>query len=225
MTRTTNRMPLALAALIALFSALVTLSLSGGHSAQAHSTHATAGVTAKELALRNEMRRLWEDHVTWTRLAIVSITSDLPDAGPTVARLLRNQDDIGAAVRPFYGKAAGAELTRLLREHIGIAADILAAAKAGDSTGLAQAQARWQRNADELAALLSDANPRHWKRAAMRKMLREHLRLTMNEAVARLRGDWAADIAAYDEIHRQALHMADMFSEGLVRQFPRRFGR
>jgi hypothetical protein len=54
-------------------------------------------------------------------------------------------------------------------------------------------------------------------------MMREHLKLTTNEAVARLTGDWAADVAAYDAIHRQGLHMADMLSSGLVKQFPRRF--
>jgi hypothetical protein len=57
----------------------------------------------------------------------------------------------------------------------------------------------------------------------MMEMLHEHLRLTTNEAVARLQGDWAADVAAYDEIHRQALGMADMLSTGIVGQFPSGF--
>jgi hypothetical protein len=41
--------------------------------------------------------------------------------------------------------------------------------------------------------------------------------------VARLQRNWTADVAAYDEIHRQALHMADMLSTGIVAQFPKRF--
>jgi hypothetical protein len=57
----------------------------------------------------------------------------------------------------------------------------------------------------------------------MKAMMREHLKLTTDEAVARLQGNWAADVAAYDAIHRQALHMADMLSSGIVKQFPRRF--
>ena len=54
-------------------------------------------------------------------------------------------------------------------------------------------------------------------------MMREHLDLTTQEAVARLTGDWEADIAAYDEIHLQILEMADMLSTGIISDFPRRF--
>lgn len=168
------------------------------------------------------MRKLWEDHVTWTRLAVISLTTGTADTDATVARLLRNQTDIGNAVKPFYGRAAGTELTRLLREHITIAAALITAAKAGDQPAVAAAQTSWEANADQIARFLSRANP-HWKLGPMRSMLRDHLRLTTREVVARLQSNWTADVAAYDEIHRQALHMADMLSAGIVAQFPKRF--
>jgi hypothetical protein len=220
MTRVSRPISLAAATLIALIAALGALAFSGGQTAHAHRT--SDGITAKELKLRNGMRQVWEDHITWTRLAIISLTTGSPDTDATVARLLRNQTDIGNAVKPFYGNAAGAELTKLLREHILIAADLVAAAKAGDDQAVAAAQKRWEANADQIARFLSSANP-HWKLRSMRAMLREHLRLTTREAVARLQGNWVADVAAYDEIHRQALHMADMLSTGIVKQFPKRF--
>jgi len=217
---------LGLTVLLVLVGALVVLAFSGGRDAQAHDTGeaaAKAKISQTELALRNDMRRLWEDHVTWTRLAIISLTTDAPDTEATVGRLLRNQTDIGDAIEPFYGEAAGDELTRLLRDHILIAADLIAAARAGDQAGVADAQSRWTANADDIAGFLASANSRSWKLDEMKTMLHEHLRLTTNEAVARLGGDWAADVAAYDEIHLQALGMADMLSTGIVQQFPRRF--
>lgn len=225
-TRAPRPLPLALTLLVALLIALVALAVWGGPAAQAHDNGkraAKAKITQQELAFRNDMRRLWEDHVTWTRLAIISLTTDAPDTEATVGRLLRNQTDIGDAIEPFYGEAAGDELTRLLREHILVAADLIAAARAGDQAALADAQARWTANADEIAGFLASANPRSWTRADLQAMLHEHLRLTTNEVVARLQGDWAADVAAYDQIHLQALEMADMLSTGIVEQFPRRF--
>jgi hypothetical protein len=206
--------------LVALGAAVGALAFSGGPTAHAHQQR--AGITAKELALRTDMRKLWEDHVTWTRLAVISLTTGTADTDATVARLLRNQTDIGNAVKPFYGRAAGAELTRLLREHITIAAALITAAKAGDQPAVAAAQTRWEANADQIARFLSRANP-HWKLGPVRSMLRDHLRLTTREVVARLQSNWTADVAAYDEIHRQALHMADMLSAGIVAQFPKRF--
>jgi hypothetical protein len=234
-TKASRPIPLALTMLVALFSALVALAVAGGHDAAAHdngdqhATNASAAaaeapiITPRVVAFHDEMRRLWEDHVTWTRLAIISLTSDTPDTEATVGRLLENQTDIGDAIKPFYGEAAGQELTRLLREHILIAADLIAAARAGDETAVAEAQSRWTANADEIAAFLAGANPRFWDLDEMKTMLHEHLRLTTNEAIARLQGDWAADVAAYDEIHLQALGMADMLSNGIVKQFPARF--
>jgi hypothetical protein len=223
-TRAARPIPLALAGLIATFAALAALAASGGREAHAHAHHATSGeISRSELALRQGMRQLWEDHVTWTRLAVISLTSESPDTNATVSRLLRNQTDIGNAIKPYYGKAAGQALTRLLREHITIAADLIAAAKAGDQEKVASAQASWQRNADQIAGFLNKANPRAWKLGEMKAMLRTHLGLTTQEVVARLNGKWAADVRAYDAIHRQALGMADMLSDGIVQQFAARF--
>ena len=178
---------------------------------------------ARAVALRQDMRALWEDHVTWTRMVIVDFAAGLPSLPASEARLLRNQADIGDAIAPFYGRAAGKRLTGLLRGHILIAVDVLTAAKAGDAPGLAQAQARWTRNADQIADLLSRANPTAWPRAEMRRMMRGHLKLTTDEAVARLTGDFVADVRAYDKVQIQILDMADMLSAGIISQFPQRF--
>jgi phage terminase Nu1 subunit (DNA packaging protein) len=224
-TRTSRPIPIALTALVAFFSALAALAVSSGHAHAhgnaPHEAHATIGRT--ELVLRRDMRQLWEDHIVWTRLAIISLITDAPDTEATVDRLLSNQTDIGSAVKPFYGKAAGDKLIAELRQHILIAADVVAAAKAGDQAKLADAQSRWQRNADTIASVLNSVNPRFWKLAAMKAEMRMHLNLTTQEAVARLSGNWAADVTAYDRIHRHILHMSDLLSAGLVKQFPKRF--
>ena len=223
-TRTSRPIPIALTALVAFFSALAALAVSSGHAhAHGNAPHEAHAITQNELVLRRDMRQLWEDHIVWTRLAIISLITDAPDTEATVGRLLSNQTDIGNAVKPFYGKAAGDKLTAELRQHILIAADLVAAAKAGDQAKLANAQSRWEQNADGIATVLNSVNPRFWKLATMKAEMHMHLALTTEEAVARLNGDWKADVAAYDQIHRHILHMSDLLSAGLVKQFPKRF--
>ena len=180
-------------------------------------------VNANQLAFRNAMRKLWEDHITWTRLFIVSAVSDLPDKDPTTQRLLQNQDDIGNAIKPFYGDAAGDQLTKLLREHILTAAEVLDAAKRGDTAAFNDANARWYANANEIAAFLNSANPKNWPLDEMQMMMKSHLDLTLKEASAHLTGDYGTDIAAYDAVHAEILEMADMLSTGIINQFPKQF--
>lgn len=199
------------------------LLLVGGFTAISPALTVEAKTKTDTQVLHDAMRKLWEDHTTWTRLVIVSIANNLPDSGPTVQRLLQNQDDIGDAIKPFYGEAAGEQLSALLRDHILIAAEILQAAKAGDRAALEDAVARWYANADDIAGFLHAANPENWPLEEMQHMMHDHLDLTLQEATAYLEGDHEASIAAYDKIHIQILGMADMLSEGIVEQFPKKF--
>jgi hypothetical protein len=229
-SRSSRSIFVVVAALIVLLGGIAALAVSGRFdTAQAstnphHHGHGQSKPLSEEaVALHSDMRKLWEDHITWTRLAIISLLGDTPDTQATVGRLLQNQTDLGNAVKPFYGDAAGNQLTALLREHILIAAEVIAAAKAGDQAKLADAQARWEANADEIAAFLNSANPRFWTLPVMKAEMRMHLKLTTDEVVARLQGDWAADVAAYDAVHEHILHMSDLLSSGLIKQFPHRF--
>ena len=225
-TRAARPIPLALTMLVAFFAALTALAVSNGHDAHAHgnaSQHTETPVALSQAALRSDLRVLWEDHIVWTRLAIISLTTGSPDTQATIARLLKNQADIGNAVKPFYGKAAGNTLAAELRKHILIAADVVAAAKAGDQAKVADAHARWRQNADDVARVLNSVNPRFWKLSAMKAEMYKHLALTTQEAVARLQSNWSADVAAYDRIHHHILHMSDLLADGLVKQFPKRF--
>lgn len=179
-------------------------------------------VTRSAVELRMAMRELWEAHVMYTRNYIISAVGDLDDAGAIAARLLKNQDDIGAAIKPVYGDAAGSKLAALLREHITIAVDVVKAAKMGADADLAQADKKWHTNADEIAAFLSGANP-NWPKKDLTDMLYRHLELTTGEVVARLKKDWAADIAAYDQGDAHMLMFADALTKGILKQFPDKF--
>ncbi len=180
--------------------------------------------TQSVVDLRNTMRQLWEEHIVYTRNFIISSIAGLDDSGKVAERLLRNQDDIGNAIKPIYGEDAGKKLSALLRDHILIAADIVTAAKAGDNEGVAKGQKRWLANADEIAVFLSGANP-NWPVQTLKNMMYTHLALTTTEVVSRLKKDWAADIEAYDKGHAHMLMFADALTDGIVKQFPEKFTR
>ena len=192
-------------------------------AAQTARSAAHAASPDRVLTFRNAMGKLWEDHITWTRLFIISDLTDAPDLPVTTQRLLQNQVDIGDAIKPFYGDAAGDQLTALLRDHILIAADVVAAAKAGDSVALSNQMERWQANADQVGDFLGNANPDNWSAAEMKAMMRHHLDLTTAEVVARLNQDWVGDVAAYDKVHLHILVLADVLTNGIAAQFPSAF--
>jgi hypothetical protein len=173
-------------------------------------------------SLDEAMRKLWADHVVWTRLYIIAAANGSPDAQAAATRLLKNQDDIGNAIAPYYGAAAGQKLAELLRQHILIAVDLVSAAKAGDQAKQKDADARWHANAADIATFLSGANP-NWPRQAVLDMLNQHLALTTKEAVDRLQKNYNDDVTNFDAIFNQAMMMADTLANGIVKQYPTRF--
>jgi hypothetical protein len=179
--------------------------------------------TERSVTFREDMRELWEEHIVWTREFIVSFAADGEDQDEVAARLLANQDDIGDAIKPFYGEAAGEQLTALLKEHILGAVTLLQAAKAGDTAAFDAANAAWYANGTEIAHFLNSANPENWPRDHASHHMTMHLDLTLQEAANRLAGNFAADIADYDAVHDAILEMADFLSLGIIRQFPKQF--
>ena len=178
---------------------------------------------SKYQELRSAMRVLWSDHALWTRNVIINIVDGAPGTTEAVNRLLENQEDIGDAIKPYYGAAAGDALTVLLKEHITIAADILTAARDDNAPAYNVALSNWYVNGDAIATFLNTANPDNWNLEHWKAMMKTHLDLTLEEAAARLTGDYTADVIAYDKVYDELMTMSDMLSEGIALQFPDKF--
>lgn len=180
------------------------------------------GISRAEEMLSNHLRMLWEQHVFWTRLVLMSIIFGLPDAELVTNRLLRNPKDFELALKTFYGADAAAKFSKLLTDHLVIAAQLVKAAKANDSAAAADAEKRWYANADAIAAFLSDINP-YWSQMEWRRLLYDHLAMTKAEAVDLLQQNYKGSIDMLDSIEKEALSMADQMTQGIVRQFPQYF--
>jgi hypothetical protein len=203
-------------------AAIVTLPALAEVAAPQHGAGNHAAPVSSERALREGMRKLWTDHVVWTREYVVAAVAGTPDASAAAKRLMTNQEDIGRAVASYYGQAAGDKLTALLKDHITVAVSVVNAAKAGDQAALQAASNKWKQNAGDIASFLASANP-NWPRVAMVDAMNMHLETTTREVVARLQKDYDADVAAFDAVYEHILHMADVLSDGIIKQFPDRF--
>lgn len=172
--------------------------------------------------LKMDERKLWIDHVSWTRNFIVSDLASLPDKDVVLQRLLKNQDDIGSSIKPYYGEEAGNKLAKLLIAHISIAGQVVDAAKSNNKSDLDKYNTLWFKNADDIADFLSSANP-NLSNSELKDMLHKHLEFVTNQAIARLNKNWNADIDAYDKGEDHMIKFADIISDGIFKQFPKKF--
>ncbi len=181
------------------------------------------GVSEQAIQFKAAMRVLWSDHATWTRDVIHGLLDENPDANAALNRLLQNQVDIGNAIKPYYGNVAGQQLTDSLTRHIVLAGDILIAARDGNTADFNKAHAQWYQNGDGIASFLNAANPENWGLEHLKGHMKDHLDLTLAEAVAHLEGRHDDEIQTYDDVFEQLMHMADLLSDGIIAQFPEKF--
>ena len=174
------------------------------------------------LAYHDEWRKLWEDHITWTRVVIIGILDELPGTNAYIDRLLQNYEDMEDVLAPYYGEDAEV-LGELIQDHLVIAAELLTAANNNDTAAFNDARTRWYANAHDIAVQMNEMNPQFWPLEETEHMWVEHLDATLEEATTHLTGDFVGEVAAYDRVHDLALDMADFFSNGVMRQFPARF--
>ena len=206
--------------------ALATVPAAGALGTTPHAHPEAAAVSTPRVArsdFQDQMRKLWEDHITWTRLSIVTFADESPGFGATADRLLQNQSDIGDAIAPFYGRAAGDQLTAMLRDHITIAVELLSAVRAEDTEAFDGARTRWYANGNDIADFLSAANPRSWPDDLMRADMKQHLDQTLAQVAHELNAECTASVADYEVLHTHILMMADRLSDGIIAQFPSRF--
>ena len=179
-------------------------------------------ISMNQVQLIKQMNLVWEQHIMWTRMLLISIAENLKDLEATQTRLLRNPKDIADVFRRFYGIAVANRIQQLLTEHLVIGKDLIVALKNKNQEEATKLNTKWYQNADEMAEAFSSINP-FYPKEEIRNMLYEHLRLTTNEVNYRLQGNYVEDINSYDMVQKEILKMSQFFVNGIVKQFPNLF--
>lgn len=177
----------------------------------------------KVLELNRAMRELWTAHMYWTLITVDAYFNDPKGLGAKLDRLLQNQKDIGAAIVPYYGQAAGDQLAKLLTEHIQLAVPVLKSAKENNKEALDKAVKDWYTNAKEIDSFLASANPKNWTAKETLGALEMHITHTIAYSVSILKGDYTQSFGGFEEALHHMVYLAGILTEGVAKQFPAKF--
>lgn len=180
------------------------------------------GYCAHKIDLINNMRSVWEQHVWWTRMVILGIVDGLKGVDESVKRLLENPRDMAQVFGKYYPPQIQRVIEQLITAHLTIGAEVIKAASSKNTDAFNDANMRWFKNADDIAKALSGINP-YYSESEIKKMLYDHLNMTIKEVQMRIDRNSAADVVVFDSIEKEALKMADYFTYGITKQFSSRF--
>ncbi len=184
-----------------------------------------AKLTPKAVDLRLALRSLWGDHIFWVRNVILSTKlGDKKAVKVAEEQAVQNAKDIASAIVPYYGKEAGDKLFTLLAGHYGAIKDCMNAAFSNNEKAMDAGKDKMMKNADEIAAFLSSANPKNWPKDALVSALAAHGGYHMaqiNEINAK---NFSAEAKTWEAMQNQVYQIADVLADGIVKQFPQKFG-
>jgi hypothetical protein len=172
----------------------------------------------EEVKLKVTMRKLWEDHSIWMRMFIVDLLSNSLSIDNATNRLLKNQEAIGNCIKPFFGDTAGDTLTSLLKDHVTITVDLLKAIKIGDVTRSMTLETDAVTNTENIATFFATINPCYSKDELI-EMLDTNLILVKYQFIARMSGDYNADIMYFDMSIHHILVISDYLFKGIIERF------
>jgi len=181
------------------------------------------GLTQKGVDTRLALRGLWEGHIFWVR-NVVFMTKLGNKAGAKTAeeQVVENAKDISNAIVPFYGKEAGDKLFGLLAEHYGAVKEYMNADFAGKKDAKEKAMAKMLKNADDIATFLSSANP-NWPKEAVLGALKTHGGFHMTQIEQVKAKNFAGEAKTWSSMKAQIDQVADVLTDGLMKQFPQKF--
>lgn len=172
---------------------------------------------------RAEMRKLWEDHITWMRSYLHDRTTNAPSLQATTERLMKNQRDLGESVRDFFDEQSSETVTNFLLTHITIMGNLAQDLKKKDLSTFASDRQKLFQNANQLAEFLNKLNPENWPLEVVTFFLQDHLTLLLRWLESHVNADWTTSIEVYEKLHEEILQISDAYAYGIAKKFPEKF--
>lgn len=193
-------------------------------------------MTEATMLFRMDARSAWAKWV-WSLLNYsISLNGNLPGTDQVKGRMHKNAVALGDFLIPYYGLTASRAITSALIaiDDIGMHYVEVLKAKAPQSE-IDKVIASWTPYISDLAELMNELNPGQWPKSLISDILTNLIQAWQDELTARAKGDLIADEIAIDYINKLVVtgvpdhtkagfsSLADVFSRGIIAQFPSMF--
>lgn len=172
-------------------------------------------------AINQRLRKLWSDHVYWTREAIIgnfNFNSEI-NINNIIERLYNNQTDLGNLFSEFYGTKIGNAVKNLFDEHINIIAKLISTIKnpINDESELIEKSKKIEEiaemainNSTDIAINLNKINKKFGTKHYLSKQLKKHVELVFDQIKN------PNDLSIFDRSFDHILKMADQMTNGFI---------
>ena len=172
----------------------------------------------KQITLLSNLRRVWAQHVWWSRLYILSIVYDLPYQDLIFNRTLRNSSDFFRFLERFYTPKQLKPIETLFEEYNKTKSTYLYNKVAGNSYAASIYRKRWYEIADQLADLMYQLNP-FLPPSRSKPLIYSLIEGTDSQVENMLIGQTEKEIMFFDMIELEAYEFADFIATGMMSHF------
>lgn len=165
----------------------------------------------------DRMRMAWLDHVYLLNSFINSVSGAMPDQQEIASALIRNAEEIAGLFARYYPQGEAQQLRQLLLDHVELTGSLVTETSAGNDARAESQKQRLLENADQIARLLAGATPEYDERY-LKELLDMHIDLVGQLLAERMAGEYEEQLQTLRKARRQAVAMADYFSDGLRRE-------
>lgn len=162
----------------------------------------------RNLQLYLDMQKAWDSHGAWSRAAIIASVLKTSDKDIAVAKF-KETAKIIASLIPIEG------IYPLLKEHVDTDVDVVGAMIEDNKAKFEELKSKLYANADQIANVLSSSlgMPSN----ATRKMMRDHITLTVQSAYLAYMGKDKESVAIYERMLSESEHMAKEIVKYIIR--------
>lgn len=189
----------------------------------------TMADTQSMVDLKLASRSLFSNFVNRVHSYIASAIAGNGDLDSIGDRLKKDITALSEVINEYYGNTASIRFNEYVSSLVKSLSEVVKAIKSGKNTGELVARATVDIN--DIARLLDNLNGRFWPESAVVNILTQVTNEWVAQATAREKKDWTADAESVDKVNAimitgqpdNTMSFADIFSNGIIQQFPSKF--